>query len=59
MSMLSKLSVLASIAISIGIIALVHNSQEIDRIRLHQGVLMDQERQARKLKQTQDSMEDI
>lgn len=58
MSTLSKLSVLASIAVSIGIIALVHNSQESDRIRLHQGVLMDQERQTRKRKQIQDSLED-
>jgi len=54
MSILSKLSVVVSIAVSVGIIAFVHNRQESDRLRLHQGVIMDQERQARKLQQMQD-----
>lgn len=54
MSLLSKLSVCASVLVSIGIIALVHNKQEADRVRLHQGVLIDQERQARKRQNLQD-----
>ena len=49
MTILSKLAVAVSIVISAGIVMLVHNEQEKDRIRLHQGVLLDQERQARKL----------
>ena len=57
MSKLSKLSILAALAVSVGIIFVVHNSQENDRIRLHQGVIMDQERQARKLKQFEDLKE--
>ena len=54
MSALSWLSVAGSIVISAAIIMLVHSEQEKDRIRLHQGVINDQERQARKLQNRRD-----
>lgn len=48
MSMLSRLAVVASVVSSAAIILFVHKKQEYDRVRLHQGVIVDQERQERK-----------
>lgn len=48
MSLASKIFLATSCGISIGIIGYVHIKQNIDRERLHEGVIRDVERQQRR-----------
>ena len=48
MSIFSRAAIVLSGVVSVWIVMKVHEEQENDRLRLHQGVIMDEERQAKK-----------
>lgn len=47
-SLFARGTLALSVVFSIGLIAYVHRSQELEQARLHEGVLADLERQQRK-----------
>ncbi len=56
MSRKASLTLLASVVVSIGIIYYVHNQQEVERQKMHSGVIRDIQRQEyRKQMKSQES----
>lgn len=48
MSTASKVTLVATVVATLGIVWTVHKSQVEDRARLHEGIVRDEERQAKK-----------